>query len=205
MHFNYLPLSGCGILPHPALWSVTLVIQGVKVQTENMGLCLDQDQKLPVFLLDPVTRETGALLLRFSAPVLCLRAAQAALPAPAPIATLTTDFAMNRPRQIYKVIFLNQGQIYEIYARQIYQSDLYGFVEVEEFRFGERAQVVVDPSEERLKNEFADVKRSFIPLHAVIRIDEVEKEGIAKVMDAGTSNVTAFPMPFGPGSKGGKS
>lgn len=112
---------------------------------------------------------------------------------------------MNKPRQIYKVIFLNQGQIYEIYASQIYQSDLYGFVEVEEFLFGERAQVVVDPSEERLKNEFADVKRSFIPLHAIIRIDEVEKEGIAKVMDAGASNVTAFPMPFGPGSKGGKS
>ena len=124
---------------------------------------------------------------------------------PDPTAPLLTDCAMNKPRQIYKVIFLNQGQIYEIYASQIYQSDLYGFVEVEEFLFGERAQVVVDPSEERLKNEFADVKRSFIPLHAVIRIDEVEKEGIAKVMDAGTSNVTAFPMPFGPGSKGGKS
>ena len=33
---------------------------------------------------------------------------------------------------IYKVIFYNQGQIYEIYTRQIYQSDLYGFIEVEE-------------------------------------------------------------------------
>ena len=104
---------------------------------------------------------------------------------------------MNNPRQIYKVIFLNQGQIYEIYATQIYQGELYGFIEVEEFLFGERAQMVVDPSEERLKNEFAGVKRSFIPMHAIIRIDEVEKEGIAKVTEAG-SNVTAFPVSFGP-------
>ena len=106
-------------------------------------------------------------------------------------------------RQIYRVIFLNQGQIYEIYARNIYQSDLYGFIEVEEFLFGERAQMVVDPSEERLKGEFAGVQRSFIPLHAVIRIDEVEKEGVAKVTDAG-GNVTAFPMPFGPAPRGGR-
>lgn len=112
---------------------------------------------------------------------------------------------MTAPRQIYKVIFLNQGQIYEIYATQIYQGELYGFIEVEEFLFGERAQVVVDPSEERLKNEFADVKRSFIPMHAIIRIDEVEKEGIAKVTEAGSGNVAAFPVNFGPGGKGKKS
>lgn len=111
---------------------------------------------------------------------------------------------MATSRQIYKVIFLNQGQIYEIYATHIYQGDLYGFIEVEEFLFGERAQVVVDPSEERLKNEFAGVKRSFIPMHAIIRIDEVEKEGIAKVTEAGGNNITAFPMTFGPG-KGKKS
>lgn len=108
-------------------------------------------------------------------------------------------------RQIYRVIFLNQGQIYEIYAANIYQGDLYGFLEVEEFLFGERARMVVDPSEERLKNEFAGVQRSYIPIHAIIRIDEVEKEGVAKVTDAGGSNVTAFPMPFPSGApKGGK-
>src|SRR6056297_125783 len=79
---------------------------------------------------------------------------------------------MTSKRQIYKVIFHNQGEIYEIYATCIYQSELYGFIEVEEFLFGERAQMVVDPSEERLKNEFSGVQRSFIPMHAVVRIDE---------------------------------
>ena len=83
---------------------------------------------------------------------------------------------------------------------EIFQSDLYGFLEVEEFLFGERAQVVVDPSEEKLKNQFAGVHRSFIPVNAIIRIDEVEKEGVGKITEAG-GNVTAFPLPFGPGGK----
>ena len=52
----------------------------------------------------------------------------------------------------YKVIFYNQGQIFEIFARQIYQSDLYGFIEIEELVFGERSGMLVDPSEEKLNN-----------------------------------------------------
>jgi len=97
---------------------------------------------------------------------------------------------------IYKIMFLNQGEMYEIYARQVYQSDLWGFLEVEEFVFGERSQMIVDPAEEKLKTEFASVKRSFIPLHAVVRIDEVEKEGACKVSEIkGTGNITPFPYP----------
>ena len=34
---------------------------------------------------------------------------------------------------IFRVIFHNQGQVFEMYARQVYQSDLWGFLEVEEF------------------------------------------------------------------------
>lgn len=96
---------------------------------------------------------------------------------------------------IYKIIFINQGQVYEIYARQVFQSDLWGFLEAEEFVFGERTQVIVDPAEEKLKTEFAGVKRSFIPLHAIVRIDEVEKEGTVKVSEAKGGNVTQFPFP----------
>jgi hypothetical protein len=96
---------------------------------------------------------------------------------------------------IYKVIFFNQGQVYELYARNVYQSDLLGFLEVEEFVFGERTQVIVDPAEEKLKNEFAEIKRSFIPIHAVVRIDEVEKEGASKITEMKGGNVTPLPFP----------
>ena len=104
---------------------------------------------------------------------------------------------------IYKVMFHNMGQIYEVYAHSIYSSDLYGFIEVEDYIFGEKTQVVIDPSEDKLRTEFEGVQRSFIPMHAVIRIDEVEKEGIAKVTESQGGNVTPFPMPV-PGDGGKK-
>jgi hypothetical protein len=86
----------------------------------------------------------------------------------------------------------------------VYQSELYGFVEVEQFIFGERSQMLVDPSEEKLKSEFDGVKRSYIPMHAIIRIDEVSKEGAVKISEAKGGAVAPFPMPaFTP--KGGKS
>ncbi|HEY9034218.1 MAG TPA: DUF1820 family protein [Pseudomonadales bacterium] len=99
---------------------------------------------------------------------------------------------MDQP--IYKVIFYNQNQVFEVYARQIFQSDLYGFIEIEEFLFGEKSRMIVDPGEEKLKNEFAGVRRSYIPVQAIIRIDEVEREGTAKVSDnPGGSNIATFP------------
>lgn len=99
-------------------------------------------------------------------------------------------------KRTYKVIFHNQGKVFEIYARAVHQSELYGFVEIEKLVFGERTSVVVDPSEENLKNEFEGVTRTFLPIHAIIRIDEVEREGQAKITPAsGTSgNVMAFPI-----------
>lgn len=103
---------------------------------------------------------------------------------------------MSKHEPIFKVIFLNQGQVYEIYARQIFQSELWGFLEIEELVFGERNQLVVDPSEEKLKAQFEGVVRSFVPMHAIIRIDEVERLGTAKISEAkGAGNVMPFPMP----------
>ena len=99
-------------------------------------------------------------------------------------------------QHIYKVLFHNQGQIYEVYAHNIYQSDLYGFIEVEDYLFGSKSKVVIDPSEDKLRSEFEGMPRSFIPMHAVIRIDEVEKEGIAKITDSSGANVTPFPVPM---------
>lgn len=105
--------------------------------------------------------------------------------------------------RVYKVIFLNQGKVYELYAKAVHQGELYGFVEIEELLFGEVSQLLVDPAEERLKSEFQGVRRSLIPIHAVIRIDEVEKEGQSKIREVGeTSNVTPFPTPFYTPGKG---
>ncbi|MGI9310629.1 MAG: DUF1820 family protein [bacterium] len=113
-------------------------------------------------------------------------------------------------KNIYKIQFHSHGKLYELYAREVSQSSLYAFIEVADIIFGARSKLVVDPSEERLKAEFSQVKRTYIPLHAVVRIDQVEKEGVNKIIDApasagggggggggesAASNIKPFPMP----------
>ncbi len=95
-------------------------------------------------------------------------------------------------KKVYKIIFYNHEEIFEIYASHVFPSEMFGFLEVEELLFGERSQLLVDPSEERLKNEFSGVRRSYIPINSVIRIDEVEQEGFAKISEVKTS-VAPFP------------
>lgn len=100
-------------------------------------------------------------------------------------------------KTVYRVMFVHQDKMYELYCRTMAQSDLYGFLEIEELIFGERSNVVVDPGEEKLKNEFAGVRRSYIPIHSVIRVDEVEQEGINRIRDnksADAGSVTPFPQ-----------
>jgi hypothetical protein len=97
---------------------------------------------------------------------------------------------------IFKVVFVNQGKVYEIYAGKVSHGALLGFVEVEELIFGERTAVVVDPAEERIKAEFEGVRRTYLPMHSVLRIDEVRKQGISKISPLEGSNVTQFPIPI---------
>jgi hypothetical protein len=97
---------------------------------------------------------------------------------------------------IFKVVFINQGKVYEIYAHKVSHGALLGFVEVEELIFGERTAVVVDPAEERIKAEFDGVRRTYLPMHSVLRIDEVRKQGISKISALEGSNVTQFPIPM---------
>ena len=107
---------------------------------------------------------------------------------------------------IFKVMFVNQGKVYEVYARKVSQGGLFGFIEVEELVFGERTTVVLDPSEERIKSEFAGVKRTYLPLHSILRIDEVKKQGVSKISALEGANVTQFPQPvYAPPGGSGKS
>jgi len=84
-------------------------------------------------------------------------------------------------KHIYKVVFINREQVYEIYAKNVYQGDMYGFVIVEDLVFGEKSSIVLDPGEEKLRAEFEGVERSFIPMHEIIRIDQVVRRGTAKI------------------------
>jgi hypothetical protein len=110
-------------------------------------------------------------------------------------------------KRVYKVSFLNQGQVYEVFAKRVSQGGLLGFVEIEGLVFGEKTRVVVDPTEERLSREFEGVKRCYLPLHSILRIDEVEKMGAGRITEVSKgATVAPFPMPyFKPGRDSGES
>ena len=91
---------------------------------------------------------------------------------------------------LYRVSFYNEGKVFELYAHSVTTSNLFGFVELSGLAFGEKSSVLVDPNDERLRNEFSDTKRCFIPMHSIIRIDEVHKntERKARVLSFAPDN-----------------
>ena len=89
---------------------------------------------------------------------------------------------LEKQQPMYRVIFVQNETLYEVYARYLTEESLMGFIEIEELIFNEtKSAILVDPSEEKLRAEFKDVKRSYIPLHTILRIDEVMNEGTARM------------------------
>jgi len=98
-------------------------------------------------------------------------------------------------QRLYRVSFMNKGQVYEVYAREVSHGAMLGFVEIGKPVFGEKTTLLVDTSEEKLKQEFANVDRFYVPVHAVVRIDEVSKQGPARISD-GEPGSKVTPLPF---------
>lgn len=114
---------------------------------------------------------------------------------------------MARKSPIYRIRFMSEGRVIEVYAQSVGHADIFGFVQIEDLVWGKRSEVIVDPTEDELKREFAGVKRTFVPLHAVVRIDEVEKSGPAKIVPlaGGSDKVGSTPIPiYTPSGKPGK-
>lgn len=101
------------------------------------------------------------------------------------------------PKPIYRVVFHQQGEVWELYVREIFQSDLWGFIEIETFVFEDASKLVVDPNTDKLRRTFEGVSRSYLPLNAIVRIDEVEREGPPRALKS-EGRVAEFPRPFSP-------
>jgi hypothetical protein len=103
-------------------------------------------------------------------------------------------------KPLYKVTFLNHGKVYELYARHVSGSSLWGFTEVGELVFDVHEGLVVDPTEERLRDEFGNTRMLHLPMQSIIRVEEVERKGQSAIRDAATGEkvVTPFPLPAKP-------
>ena len=103
-------------------------------------------------------------------------------------------------KPLYKVTFLNHGKVYELYARHIAGSSLWGFTEVGELVFDVHEGLVVDPTEERLRDEFGNTRKLHLPMQSIVRVEEVARKGQSAIRDATTGEkvVTPFPLPANP-------
>jgi len=101
-------------------------------------------------------------------------------------------------KKLYRVRFLNEGRIFELYAREVGQGMLFGFVEIADLVWGSKSEVIIDPGEQELRNEFNGVNRLHVPMHAMVRIDEVEKGGSAKIipLPASPAKSPGSPVPI---------
>lgn len=101
---------------------------------------------------------------------------------------------------LYKITFLNAGKVYELYARRVSSGALWGFTEVAELVFDVHDGVVVDPTEERLREEFGATRVLHLPMQSIVRIEEVERKGSSAIREATTGEkvVTPFPLPGKP-------
>ena len=101
---------------------------------------------------------------------------------------------MAKPKKpTFRIQFHNNNKIYELYAHEVSQSQMAGFIEIGEIIFGENSKLLIDPAEEKLKHEFANVKNTYIPHFAIIRIDEVEQCGKNRILDSEGTSITHFP------------
>jgi len=98
--------------------------------------------------------------------------------------------------KLYKVSFHNRGQVYELFCRKVGTSDLsYGFVELSEMVFESDGGVVIDPTEERLRDEFEDVEVVHLPINSIVRVEQVKKRGTAVIRDTKSGEkVTPLPV-----------
>jgi hypothetical protein len=99
-------------------------------------------------------------------------------------------------KKLFKVTFLSQGKSIELYARHVASSALWGFTEVGQLVFDPPGDgIVVDPTEERLREEFKDTTMLHVPIQAIIRIEEVAHRGPLAIRDAASGEkITPFPM-----------
>ena len=97
-------------------------------------------------------------------------------------------------QKIYKIKFFQVGEVYEIYAKNIYQSNFYAFLEIDDYIFDTKNNLVVDTSEEKLKAEFSHVLKTLLPINSIIRIDIVNEIGKPKISKDDSKNIAQFPM-----------
>ena len=109
---------------------------------------------------------------------------------------------MSKPdnEKLYRIAFLNHGKVYELFCTGVCTSGLLGFIEVSGLELGDKDSLVVDPTEEKMRDEFDGVEVLHLPHHSVLRVEQVKKKGQLVIRER-ESGEKVTPFPVQPGSR----
>ncbi|WP_022850062.1 DUF1820 family protein [Limisalsivibrio acetivorans] len=82
-------------------------------------------------------------------------------------------------KKLFKITFVNgEKESMTIHASSVNPSSFLGLIEVSDIVFMDSSDILVTPGDDKIKTEFKNVERTFLPINTIIRIDEVyiEKE-----------------------------
>ncbi|BAI80111.1 conserved hypothetical protein [Deferribacter desulfuricans SSM1] len=82
-------------------------------------------------------------------------------------------------KKLYRIMFLNEKkELLTIHASSVNTSSFLGLIEISDIVFLDTSEILFTPNDDKIKSEFKDVERTFIPINYIVRIDEVilEKE-----------------------------
>jgi len=102
--------------------------------------------------------------------------------------------------KLFRIAFLNHGKVYELFCTGVSTSNLLGFVEATGLQFEEKDSLVIDPTEEKMRDEFDGVEVLHLPMHSVLRVEQVRKKGQAVIRDR-ESGEKVTPFPVQPGGR----
>jgi hypothetical protein len=105
---------------------------------------------------------------------------------------------MKSTKKLFKITFLSEGKTLELYARHVASSALWGFTEVGDIVFDQQEAVVIDPTEERLREEFGNTHVLHLPIQCIVRVEEVQKREPLVIRDAASGEKVVTPFPLAP-------
>ncbi|MBZ4644220.1 MAG: hypothetical protein PWQ25_180 [Deferribacteres bacterium] len=80
-----------------------------------------------------------------------------------------------RNERYFRIQFIDsKKEIMTFFAKSVNPSSYIGLIEVSNILYMD-SEILINPEDEKIRKEFKGVKRTFLPLSAIIRIDEIEE------------------------------
>jgi len=78
-------------------------------------------------------------------------------------------------KTIFRVRFQTEERRYSLLARNVRESEFFGFIEISDILFDDVGRLIVSPEEEALRKEFNGVETIAVPHQYIRRIDRLSE------------------------------